>query len=122
MAAIELKLKPFRVPNYAIVELPPGKREEGFTEAPKFHLFDMEAETLSSMCDRFRTDVFDKAGKRDPVDPKVNPDAFIEGVQARRDLDRIHDNPYNEDEVPLKYASWFVGWAYEDLGLKRDNS
>ncbi len=36
-------------------------------EAPKWHIGDVDAETLAEQCDRFRADIFAKAGKADPA-------------------------------------------------------
>jgi len=67
MASLEMKLRPFTVPNFAIVELPPGQRQDGFKEAPSFPLHNLSPETLASMCDEFRAAVFVKAMKVDPA-------------------------------------------------------
>jgi hypothetical protein len=67
MSAIELKLRPFVVPNFAIAEIPAGKRQDGFKEAPSFPLHSLTPETLASMCDEFRVAVFAKAMKHDPA-------------------------------------------------------
>lgn len=63
---VELKLKPFQVPNYVFSEHPPILRQEGFQESPKFALNELSEESLSELCDQFRTDIFRKAGKADP--------------------------------------------------------
>lgn len=62
----EVELKPFMTPNFVITEMPPGVRQDGFKEAPKLPLSDVDASTLSMLCDQFRADVFEKAGKQDP--------------------------------------------------------
>jgi hypothetical protein len=62
---IELKLKPFQVPNYVFSEHPPVLRQEGFQESPKFELRELSEEALSQLCDDFRRKVFEKAGKKD---------------------------------------------------------
>ena len=60
---IELKLKPFMTPNFVSAE-----KQEQFTrgEGPCFPLKDVDADSLSLLCDQFREDVFKKAGKQDP--------------------------------------------------------
>jgi hypothetical protein len=65
-ATFKVKLKPFTVPNYVLVDLPPGKREDGFTEGPKYRLEDLDPVTLEAMCDEFRDAVFGKAKKSRP--------------------------------------------------------
>jgi len=62
---IEIKLKPFTVPNFVILEQKPGRREDGIQAAPSIPLADMAADDLAAMCDKFRADVFAKAGKAD---------------------------------------------------------
>lgn len=59
-------LQPMTVPNYVIQHMPPGKRDEGFREAPKYALSELDANTLSLLCDEFRANVFQKAGIKDP--------------------------------------------------------
>ena len=63
---IELKLKPFLVPNFALIEEPPRPRHEGFGAGRTFALKEIGAAELSELCDKFRSDVFKKAGKADP--------------------------------------------------------
>lgn len=63
---MEIKLKPFMTPNYVIQEAPARSRQEGFVSAPSFPLSDVDAETLSRMCEEFRSEIFRKAGKTDP--------------------------------------------------------
>lgn len=60
-------LKPIRTPNYVLAVVPPGKRQDGFVEGPKWHVKDIPAETLAALCDQFRKDLFEKAGKADPA-------------------------------------------------------
>lgn len=67
---IKIKLKPFTVPNYVLVDLPPGKREDGLQEPPKYRLEDLDPATLGAMCDEFREAVFTKAGIPRPEPPK----------------------------------------------------
>jgi hypothetical protein len=61
-----MKLRPWVVPNFAVVETPPRKREEGFREAPTIPLADLDPGVLAAMCSQFRAAVFAKAGKADP--------------------------------------------------------
>lgn len=63
---MEVKLRPWLTPNYVKLELPPAKREDGFAATEGIHICNLSAEDLSAQCDRFRADVFDKAGKVDP--------------------------------------------------------
>jgi hypothetical protein len=67
MAKIELKLKDFTVPNYVLVEMLPGRREDGINiDGNKFTLSQVDADSLGQLCDHFRAAIFEKAGKQDP--------------------------------------------------------
>lgn len=65
-ANIEVKLKPFKTPNFVLVEEPAKPREEGFAEGRKFSLSELDADTLSRMCNDFRAEIFKKAGRHEP--------------------------------------------------------
>lgn len=61
-----VKLQHFRTPNFVLVEGEPTTRQEGMKEAHKYALKDLDAFTLGKLCDQFRADIFEKAGKADP--------------------------------------------------------
>jgi len=63
---MNIELSPWLVPNYVTAKMPPVLRQEGFKEAPKWALSEVDAEELSLQCDKFREEVFRKAGKNDP--------------------------------------------------------
>lgn len=63
---MKVKLQPFQTPNYVIAESKPGLKQDGMVERPMWHVKEVDENTLSEMCDQFRRDVFEKAGKRDP--------------------------------------------------------
>lgn len=65
-AAIEVKLKPFRVPNFVLAEAEAKPRQAGMTESPKYALRELDAGTLETLCEEFTRSVFEKAGKRRP--------------------------------------------------------
>lgn len=67
---IEIELLPFTVPNYVLVKEQPKLKQEGFTEGRKYHLSELEPETLYSLCEQFKKDVFEKANKRQPPQSK----------------------------------------------------
>ena len=54
---LDIKLKPIRTPNFILVDCVEGGR---------FRLNEFAAETLSDLCDDFRAEIFQKAGKNDP--------------------------------------------------------
>lgn len=63
---MKIKLRPFSIPNFVIQEMPPRTKQEGFSNAPSYYLSEVDAETLSDMCDKFREEIFKKAQKEDP--------------------------------------------------------
>jgi len=64
---MKIDLQPFTTPNYVIGKLPPRPRQEGFHEGPKWKLCEVDADVLAQLCDDFRAEVFQKAGKPDPA-------------------------------------------------------
>ena len=63
---MQITFRPFITPSYALEDLAPRPGEAGFTAIMARSIRDIDAETLSQMCDNFRADVFRKAGKEDP--------------------------------------------------------
>lgn len=63
---IELKLQPFKTPYFVLSQVAPKPRDRGFEQVPSFPLSDLDPEALSAMCDEFRAEVFEKAGKQYP--------------------------------------------------------
>ena len=61
---LPIKLKPFDVPEqvYQDVEMRLG------VTPPSFNLTQLSGQCISSMCDRFRKDVFKEAGLKDWLD------------------------------------------------------
>ena len=62
----QIRLQPFKVPNFVLTEPRAVNREEGFKESSKFALNELDEATLALLCEQFRDDVFKKAGKADP--------------------------------------------------------
>lgn len=56
-----VELRPFRVPNYVIQVVGASKRQNGFIEAPKYELHELDDDTLIALCDQFKADVLSKA-------------------------------------------------------------
>ena len=71
-----IELKPFTIPNFVL----PVRTVPINESAESIPLRELSAETLAELCDRFRADVFAKAGKLDPKAP-VNVDAMIDAVR-----------------------------------------
>jgi hypothetical protein len=66
MMEIKIKLQPFRVPNYVLPEPRVSKRQDGVTMTEKYHLRELDKETLEQLCDEFRAGVFAKAATPKP--------------------------------------------------------
>ena len=65
---MNVKLEPWTVPAYVRAVQPPGKRQDGLNPNPlHWKLKFVDEQTLAQQCDRFRDDVFRKAGKVDPA-------------------------------------------------------
>ena len=63
---IKVKLNGFDVPEYVFPEGKVLPRQAGLVMSQKWGLSELDENTLSELCDKFRADVFAKAGKADP--------------------------------------------------------
>jgi hypothetical protein len=63
---MQIDLIPWLVPNFVRLKMPAVKRQDGFSETPGLPLSEVDADSLSAQCDKFRKEVFKKAGKDDP--------------------------------------------------------
>lgn len=64
---INIELQPWATPNFVRAKMSPRPKQEGVNlESPSWPLWEVDALTLSQMCDEFRAEVFKKAGKEDP--------------------------------------------------------
>lgn len=61
-----IELQPFGTPNFVIQKMAPRPKQEGMIECPKYHLRELDADTLAELCDQFRREIFEKAGMPDP--------------------------------------------------------
>ena len=59
--SVTIELRPFTVPHYVSQVIPPGKRQDGFREAPKFALHELDDAALNQLCDDFRASVLARA-------------------------------------------------------------
>lgn len=67
-AKIVLRVRPFSLPNFVTIEVPssePTSRSDP-PPAATMAIPDLDAETLSILCDEFRAAIFAKAKKQDP--------------------------------------------------------
>jgi hypothetical protein len=60
---MRVKIKPFGVPNFVLLQIRDGDRNDGFTSSPSISIADVPVETLEELCAEFRREVFKKAGK-----------------------------------------------------------
>jgi len=61
-----VSLVPFDIPTSVRMKMPPKPRQSGWQARPSIPLKDLDKRTLSDLCDRFRAEVFAKAGFDDP--------------------------------------------------------
>lgn len=66
MTMMQMNLKPWLAPNYAPMEMPPGKREDGVKELPSFHVSELSQEALDGQAKRWLSDLYIKAKKPNP--------------------------------------------------------
>jgi hypothetical protein len=63
MAELRMKLKPWAVPNFATIELPPEPKQNGFRELPSIAVAELSADALSDLAEQWLTELYQKAGK-----------------------------------------------------------
>ncbi len=63
---VKMEVHNWITPNYITIKTPARPRQEGFSSNPTLELKDVDAEILSELCDTFRSEIFAKAGKKDP--------------------------------------------------------
>lgn len=65
---MNIEIKPWLTPDFITAVMPTSRRQDGFNpdNVPKWHVSEVDEETLSEQCDKFREEVFKKAGKKDP--------------------------------------------------------
>lgn len=59
---VKVRLKPFSVPLFVVAEASLKSREDGFKEAPQFHISEIDRDVLIEMCDDFKKELLKKAG------------------------------------------------------------
>lgn len=63
MASFEMKLRPWIVPNFATLEMPVGRREDGPRELPTIAVADLSEEALTELAQQWLDELYKKAGK-----------------------------------------------------------
>lgn len=61
MAEIKQKLKIPSVPNFILIETPPGLRQEGWKESMSISIADLSPETLIEIADEWKKELLAKA-------------------------------------------------------------
>lgn len=63
---LEVELQDFQTPNFVRAVAKAGKREDGMQEPVSYPLSDLDSLTLDRLCNNFRNEIFQKAGKGQP--------------------------------------------------------
>lgn len=53
MASIEIKIKPLALHDVVFLQMPPGRREDGFRELPKIKIVDLTRDQLEALLTDF---------------------------------------------------------------------
>ena len=61
-----VRLKPWQVPNFAGIEMPPGLKQEGFKELPTIAIKDLDYEALCGLAEQWLRELFSKANRPNP--------------------------------------------------------
>ena len=65
-ATLQIELQPFQTPHFVRAVSKPELKQDGMQELPCYPLSDLDSLTLDKLCDQFRAEVFQKAGKEQP--------------------------------------------------------
>ena len=63
MAGVMMKLRPWAVPNFAALEQPVGKREDGLRPEVSIALSDLDQSALDGLVSEWLSEVYRKAGR-----------------------------------------------------------
>ena len=61
MATLPLKVKPFEVPQYVYLDMPPGRKQDGIIGLPKIYLQELPNEVLEELIKEFTAAVMKAA-------------------------------------------------------------
>jgi hypothetical protein len=65
-ASIRLPLKPWQVPNFANVDMPPRPRQDGMVSNPSFKVEELAQDALDDLAAQWLADLYTKANKTSP--------------------------------------------------------
>lgn len=63
MATFEMKLRPWIVPNFATLDMPVGRKQDGPRELPTIAVADLSEEALTDLAQQWLTELYAKAGQ-----------------------------------------------------------
>ena len=89
MASIEQKLKPFVTPNHVVIEVPPGRRQDGFQRAPSLPLNAVPEDVLLQMCEDFKNEVLAKHRSKETltVETDASGELFVPCAKGGHNLE-----------------------------------
>jgi hypothetical protein len=131
---MKVELQPWITPNYVSAVMPPQQRQDGFNPdaAPKWHVKDLNVETLAEQCDKFRAEVFKLAGKDDPAKPHTNDSSILldnppsDGYRPTTILRWVRSATHGGTVLAQLYDSTYVGedsiWCIIPHGLPADST
>lgn len=61
MATLPLKVKPFEVPEFVMLDMPAGRKQDGPISLPKIYLKDLPDDVLSALIEEFAENVMKAA-------------------------------------------------------------
>lgn len=56
----KVELQPIQVPNYVFAYMPPGRKQDGWQEGVKFHITELDEETVIALADDFKANLLKK--------------------------------------------------------------
>lgn len=57
MASLSLPIKPFDIPEFVLLDMPAGRKQDGLVGLPKIYLADLSDEALASLIEEFTAGV-----------------------------------------------------------------
>lgn len=71
MATVEMKLKPFPVPDAAVVDLGPGRKEDGVQRLPTIPVEELSANAVEDLAFEWLSALYASRGERCPFNRPV---------------------------------------------------
>jgi hypothetical protein len=64
--SVPVSFRRWQAPNFANVNRPPGKRQDGLQELPSVPVADLDPKALDALAAAWIEDLYEKAGKKPP--------------------------------------------------------